>query len=402
MRYRRNSDVQLRDLARLATHDDSASILRYVAALHRLEQHPYWFSVRELMPSKDTVYWDQSHPDEPRWEDRPLSKDRRLIFRIHIPLSEKVEWLQKMRQLLEKKYVAYTDKNEFTAWLGEITCTEVADSTGNSFLQGCVKSFRDLHRWDQWERDASNSGLVAGRLGISEIERANQALICALQGSAVAFMFRAIININLPLDWHPSQPIDPGSVTPLNGQERPYDQGMQDFRPEDPQIPIPEQPFLLENFLGSHFINWLGDTTSTFGQQLHQELWPLGPQLPTNYLGKHINLHYWIEWDGVREIAKDYYPARKAYDVAYKVNWWGDSSIRFWRWGSDPGWAEGTHENGLSACEVVHNTESEQEHQQAYALAHHKAWTSLQKRLRGLIAVAEKYGYQVTVVKGNP
>lgn len=350
-------DSGLRQLERAAANDPLARE-RFIKALQRSAAHPYWIRVREVTCQKDNIYNDEelrrAQPELPRWEERGPSLDRRWVFFLHIPIGD----------------------TEMVVWLGQVSYYE--SITGENFY-ALLESLGNRYLWDEWVQRAGADA--------NEIARSNWALSEALQSDGGIYT-RTHLRATLPANWRPEDIIGPENTT-VNEEHH--------LRP----VQLPSRDFLAEEYFFHLFYEWLQNTQTEYGSRLRQACYPLDYRLPTVYQERHIWLHYWVAWDSPREIIaepRDPHPDRIAYDVAYNVKWCGDYSARFYRWGGQPGDDNsGGHMNALSSCEVVNMDQTESEHLRGYQLARQRAFNALQKKLRAMVEVAEKWRYHVIV-----
>lgn len=419
--YRRNADVGSRELERRwKSTGDPEALNEYIAALFRAKQHPYWIRVREFMPRRDTPHYDselisaerrwreaieqdpnQDWVPEPElrlqtfshpggvipWIARPASKDRVWKFYLHIPMK---------------------DGTEFVAWLGKMTGYESKDGKA---LQCTVESFRNLFNFDSWAQHPEMHTRDPDNLE-NETARSNLGLSKTLRNNGIAFHYKALMNIDVPLGWDPSDPIlSFDRVAPLNecpspqnpNRERPYNRNAQSCRDDEPPVVAPDGDFYITKYLFNRFYDWLSKTFTEYGQILFNETHLLDPQLPTIFEGRIIDLHYWKAGDDFREIegtddpnAPVYQQHRFVYETDYRVQWRGDFSTRFYRYSHDPGYADPN--NAIRASNVVPLGESPETHEEV----RQKARERLQKKIDQLVEVANKYHYQVNLIEGKP
>jgi len=389
--YRRNADTQLRHLQRIAASGDPDARQKLIQNLFRAGKQPYWIRVREITSHKDDIYEDEGmrkkDPNIPRWEDRGTSLDKRWHFYLHIPIREGTQMI---------------------IWLGEMNLFEASNG---AYMQGCVESLRDRYTLDLW-LDAE----LREHNRPNEIARINYALSSALIHEGRAGQTRAHFNTDVPLGWTPADPIEAVSTIALNwdpadrdaGEVDPYNRYAQKFRAGvgEPETVIPEGEFLVEDYLFNLFYEWMGHTQVEYGVRLRQACYPLDYQLPSVYQGRHVWLFYWKHQDYANKLlAKlgDYHPSRTVYGCAYAVNWmWGFNS-RFYRWGNDAAHDnDGAPLNGLWTSEVVHEDKPETEHLAAQQQVWARARELVERKIKVMMEVAGRWGYQVILVEGQP
>ena len=349
-------DLALRQIERAAASGDPQAREQLVRALQRAGDHPYWIRVREVTCQKDNIYFDEDikkhQPHLPRWEQRGPSLDRRWVFYLHIPIGGA----------------------QMVVWLGEMVCREAPNG---AYLVGQIETLENRYLWDNWLENAETGANAV------EIIRANWAVPGILKSDGGS-QSRPQFFCDVPLGWTPAELVELSTTQ---------------FGPSHPAVIIPSQDFLVEDYLFDIFYEWLQKTKTEYGVRLRNACCPLDYRLPTIYQDRHIWLHYWKEWNSVREIIAepgDYYPDRIAYDVSYCVSWCGDYSARFYRWGHEDGHDyDAGHSNALARCEVVNMDRPEEDHLEAQQLARKKAFEALQKKLGLMIDVAEYWRYQV-------
>lgn len=352
-------DLGLRQIERAAASGDPQAREQLIKVLQRTGNHPYWIRVREVTCQKDDIVFDEDikkrEPHLPRWEQRGPSLDRRWVFYLHIPIAH----------------------TQMVVWLGQMQCQEARNG---AYLVGQVETLENRYLWDTWLEQAGDNTV--------EIIRANWAVPGALKSDG-GNQSRTHFITEVPLDWTPAETIEIATTAvepPGRGRT-------------GPQVVLPSQDFLVEDYLFDLFYEWLLETKTEYGTRLRQACCPLDYQLTTIYQGRHLWLHYWKEWDSIREIIAepgDYYPDRIAYDVSYCVSWCGDYTARFHRWGDEDGHDNDSgHSNALSRCEVVNMNRPEEDHLRGQQLAREGAFAALQKKLGVMIDAAEYWRYQV-------
>ena len=373
MDYFRNPDETLQNLeAQFLALKDAESRDRYLRALHQTGQHPYWFQVRELMPRRDSPHYESA-----TWETRPVTYDKHWRIQLQVPML---------------------DGTIAKIWLGEIVCQE-----SQGYLRGSVTSYRNLNSIDQWVENAENhvnsqklaqaTSEERRQILDREIARANWALSQILRGTGLVFNYKALINLDgVPLTWDPTQLLSRDHCTALNspGHElatpdpsnlaesittRPFDSNAQGSRSDDPWLELPDENFYLLDYLLEQFMGWLAQTVTAYGSRLRSAIIPLGPQLPTLLEGRWIAIYYWKVEEGTRGSEHYYY---------YDLDWYQDSSARFWRHDNDIGcadWGKGTAEGWGETPEIAMRMLQQR----------------LKKKIDGMTKIAEKYGYHVLV-----
>ena len=411
MRYRRNSDSHLRNLERrwLSTGSLEDKI-SYCGALLRAGHKPYWFVLREKQPRRDSVYYDGElesnerryreaiaidpdqtyvqepdlyiesyrHPEGiPRWEERGLSGDK--IWQIDVRFPQ-------------------ANGSMINIWLGEVHAY-----SGPSGLRISITTFADLFSFDEWYERSQDRP--------NEAARSQWSLSSLLtKGSSQAFQFRTIINAESGENWDPTQPLPHQHARALNlpatdpEAERPYRDHGNLIREGQRPVYLPDEDFLVPDLLFELFLQWLEQTPCPYGHALQEVLLPPGPQLPE---GRWINVYIWKEYDGEREIAgvddpnaAQHQQHRYVYDVGYKLI--GDDffGARFHRWDHDDGYIANiiTSAKPINATTISYLKPSQQAHQEARK----KARIYAQRKLDKFLEIAEKWGYRVNVIEGEP
>lgn len=422
MRYRRNADADLRALERSwQTTGGPEAQLAYLFSLLRAGQHPYWMQIRERMARRNTVYYDSElRTQQQRWfENQALDPMQDVVPEPEVyikdgkyareegPATEGILRWEEREPYGDKVweievYIPMSDGSTFVGSLGKITA-QTTDA--DEYLQCTVESHRNLYRFDYWQNHPEE---FTRNHTPEELENESARANMALAGTLTSYGDDALFDMDVPVGWNPLEPYDPSyRIYPMNTPAyeggTTYRRGAKLPRENDPEIVVPDGEFYIPQYLLERFLAWLEDTTTFYGERLREACTPLGPQLPVVNLGLLINLHYWLDYNDAREIDgtdnpndPEYQQHRFVYEAAYRVDWSGDFSARFYRYDHDPGHAD--PRKLIRASEISYQVPNPEVGDRVLR----KSQRYLKNKIDQLISVAEKYGYHVNLIEGKP